>query len=359
MQKAFYSLFIGSLVASSLAWAEDPSDGNELQKEESGQEEGSNEEVPGYRVFMASQLKDKKRLCVTGEVLFWKASEDQLSYATTSSDRSTIRHGHVQSPHFSWDWGFRVGFGYNMPHDHWDLYANYTHFHTHAHGSSSTSTGAVYPNWQAPFGDSAGGYATQATANWRLHLDLADLELGKALLVGRWLSIRPFIGVRGAWIYQKYEIDYKGGTAVPAGDEDQINMQNNCWGVGVRTGIDTLWGLGKGISIFGDGAISLLSGHFNIHQKEQLEEAGTTIVNISSHPTNAITIAELSMGLQYDRFFKKNRYHFGVKLGYEFNYFFDQNQWIRFLNSDNPGVISSNNGNLSLQGVTLGFRFDF
>ncbi len=352
--KVFSSVCASALAIGSV-FGEEPS--SEVESEQG--QEGSLEDIPPYRMFTSSQLKDTKRLFVTGEVLFWKASEDQLGYATSSQETTTLRHGHVQNPDFTWDWGFRVGFGYHIPHDHWDVSAIYTHFHSQAHGSASTTNGAIFPTWQAPFGSSAGGYATHASSQWRLHLDLADLEIGKDFLVGKWLSLRPSIGVRGAWIYQKYDIDYSGGTAVPGGDTDLINMTNNCWGIGARVGLDTLWGLGKGFSIFGDGAYSLLSGYFNIHQKEQLEIARTKIVDISSHPSNGIGIGELSLGLQYDRLFKKNRYHLGIKLGYEFNYFFDQNQWIRFLNSDNPGVTATSNGNLSLHGLTMGFRFDF
>ena len=311
------------------------------------------------KVFNASQLKDNHRLFVTGEVLFWKAQEDDLQYAVKSDSSSTIRHGRVKNPEFEWDWGFRAGFGYNTPHDHWDLYTNYTHFYTKAHAHDSGGDGVLFPSQHAAFGSPSGSFVTEAEATWRLHLQLADLELGRGFGVSKWLSLRPFIGVRGAWIYQQYHIEYTGGSAVPVGETDIVSMRNNCWGVGLRFGLDTTWGLGRGLSVFGDGAFSILSGHFNVQQREHLENSGSNILNVSSHPDTAISILELSLGLQYDRLFMKNKYHLGIQLGYEFNYFFDQNQFIRFISSSSPGLFSQNNGDLSLQGVSLGFRFDF
>jgi hypothetical protein len=41
-------------------------------------------------------------------------------------------------------------------------------------------------------------------------------------------------------------------------------MKNNFWGVGLRGGLDTQWGLGKGFSIYGKLALSVLWGKFSI-----------------------------------------------------------------------------------------------
>ena len=61
------------------------------------------------------------------------------------------------------------------------------------------------------------------------------------------------------------------------------------------------------------------------------------------------------MGLPFSR----DRYHFGVKFGWEFNVFFDQNQLVRFVGDTAPGSFVQNDGELSFQGLTLGMRFDF
>ena len=307
------------------------------------------------KVFMASQLKNSNRLFATGEVLLWKAQQDDLGFAVKSKSTTSIQKGKTKDPKFNWNWGFRVGFGYNIPHDNWDLAGSYTQFQTSTHTVDTANGGdALFPTWKYD----GSGYATEATAHWRLHLQLGDLELGRAIGVAKWLSIRPHIGIRAAWIYQKYDITYSGGTTVPAGDTDEVSLRNNFWGIGARFGADSLWGLGKGFSMFTDGAFSLLSGFFHVHQNEHLENGGTTYINVTSHPNTVVTILDLAMGFQYDTFFSHKKYHLGVKLGYEFNYLFDQNQFMRFI-SGSPGNFSTSNGDLSLMGVTLGLRFDF
>lgn len=136
------------------------------------------------------------------------------------------------------------------------------------------------------------------------------------------------------------------------GDFDLSYLSNSFWGVGLRLGADTMWGLGAGFSIYGDAAVSLLSSHFNVHQREKLDIADTTRANLTNKVDNVVTIGELALGLKWDHFFYKDRYHIGVKLGWEFNAFFNQNQFFRLFGN-------SSHESLAFQGLTLGFRFDF
>lgn len=348
--KVFLAPFLLGPILLSAGEGQDKQEGSEIAQNEGP---GLHSEA-ATKVFMASQLKDSNRLFATGEVLLWKAQQDDLGFAVKSSSTTSVQKGKTKDPKFNWDWGFRVGFGYNIPHDHWDIAGSYTQFQSQSHTEESAPTGgAVFPQWSIN-----SGYATEAKAHWRLHLQLGDLELGRAIGVAKWLSLRPYIGVRGAWIFQKYNIEYSGGSLVPVGNEDEVSMRNNFWGVGARLGLDTLWGFGQGFSLFGDGSFSLLSGFFNVHQREQLENGTVTYLNVVSHPNTVVTMLDLALGFQYDAFFSHKKYHLGVKLGYEFNYLFDQNQFMQFI-SGSSGSFNRGDGDLSLMGVSLGFRFDF
>ena len=55
-----------------------------------------------------------------------------------------------------------------------------------------------------------------------------------------------FYGVRGLVTDQDYNVSYKGGTVAPY-DNDKVHMDNDFWGVGIRMGANTLWGLREGI----------------------------------------------------------------------------------------------------------------
>lgn len=313
-----------------------------------------------HKMFDPQSVLNSKRIWLEGDFLLWKSSEDCLDFAIDSHSQANIVNGHVKSPDFDWDWGVRVGLGIKLPHDQWDLLFGYTHVHAHAHKSAHAPTGgAVFPVMQAPFGLPDNAFATHAHFHWDADLNIGDIELGRNCFAGRFLSIRPFMGLRLLSIDQNIHVNYSGGTAVPTGDEDRVHNTNDFWGLGLRMGADTLWGLGAGWGIYGNGAASLISGSFDVHEKEELEEADTKRLELKADQDSVVAIAELALGIQWDHLFSKDRYHFGVKFGWEFNVFFDQNRLIRFIDNDNPGAIANSNGDLSFQGLTVGFRFDF
>ena len=211
-----------------------------------------------WPLFDPNALKNSNDLWVNGELLFWKSNVGSLDYAIDSRSTSSIQHGHVKQPDFDWDWGFRLGLGYKLPHDKWDLFINYTYVHAEAHGHAGGGSDVVFPVFATNFAAASPFFADSAKAHWHLNLNMADLELGRTCMVSKWLSIRPFVGVRGLVTDQDYNVSYRGGTVAPF-DEDKVHMDNDFWGVGIRMGANTLWGLGRGFSIYGN-ALSKSAG---------------------------------------------------------------------------------------------------
>lgn len=312
-----------------------------------------------WRFFDPHSMKGDDRVWLNTEVLFFQPHIGSLSYGTESKSTTTIRDGEVKSPHFDWSAGYRAGIGYKIPHDHWDLFANYTYLQGSAHGSAGDNDHVVFPIWATHFGSTPADpfYAASATAHWNMHLNMGDLELGRNCFAGKWVSIRPFLGVRGMTINQDYHVKYKGGTVAPL-DTDNLHLNTDFWGVGVRMGFNSLWGVGRGFSLYGNGSASLLSGHFDVHEREKLINAHLKKMNIESRVNNVVVDADVSLGVQWDYMFSRDRYHFGVKMGWEFDMFFNQNQLFNF-SGTNPGALRCQHDDLSFQGVTLGFRFDF
>ncbi len=313
-----------------------------------------------WPIFDPNAMPNSHSLWLDGEILFWQANLGSLNYGVTSESTSSVKDGRVKNLDFNWDWGFRLGIGYKMPHDKWDLFVNYTYVHGNAHGSAGSGHGVVFPSWASGFNFTGDGtfFANSARSHWDMSLNMGDLELGRVCFAGKWLTIRPFIGIRGLVIDQDFNVSYKGGTVAP-NDEDKIHADNNFWGVGIRMGFNGLWGLGKGLGIYSNGSASLLSGHFDVHEREKLNKADERIFSVKRDVDNVVVAADLALGLQWDYLFSRNRYHFGVKFGWEFNMFFDQNQLFNFLSPTNPGAIHFQNDDLTFQGLTLGLRFDF
>jgi hypothetical protein len=332
------------------------------------------------------------------EVLFWKATEDGLSPAIVNvelADTNTIEipndgvsmftNAKFVEPSAKWDAGFRFGIGYNAQHDDWDVYAVWTHFRNHTTSDVEANADAfpqevVYANWSA-FNTQTNAMVPVAEerSNWSLRLNMIDLELGRKFFAGKWLTLRPFIGLRGALIHQTFNIDYYPGNGLNAasnpytgfGTIEEVRMKNNFSGVGPRSGINTQWNLGCGWSIYGDAAISLVYGTFDIDQAEYngpSQESEDTVLNIAHnyHATRAIT--DLALGLRYEQCcFDANNY-VTVSLGWEHHMFFNQNQMNMYYTTESlTGLLAVTKatrwtparGDLATQGLTLAFRFDF
>ncbi len=229
--------------------------------------------------------------------------------------RGTIKHGHVQDATVAWNWGARTELGYNRILDIWDVSVMHTRFH-------------------ANFADSSKKAASSFASPWTLHLNLADLEMGRVFEPKKKMEIRPHLGFRGAWIYKKEQMQ----------EEERITG-NNCAGIGLRSGLDSRWHFNRYMSFFGDGALSLLAGYYNVDRMGQQSERSN------------IAAAEVSFGLQYEAPLARHKL-FTFRCGYEMNYLFNQSRWLdRFQHSSD--LLTQATPGLSLQGITAGVRFDF
>ncbi len=310
-------------------------------------------------------------LFITGDFLYWKTHENGLAYvitnqrAATSNATSppTLSGGKVKNVKHDYDAGFRVGAGFNLPHDGWDIYLNWTRFTTHENdqvnaplsGGSLVATmlnPAVYPNT---------GTLSQANSRWKLKLNVADLELGREFYISKYLTLRPFAGLRSAWIRQKMNVDYN--YVSPASVLTVINpsMKSHFWGMGLRTGLDTQWGFGSGWSLYADGAVSLLYGYYDITQSEysRTGTAVSTTMNAANHPRIGRAITDLAAGLRWEESFSCDSFRLRIQGGWEQHMYFGQNQYMKFADSLDQGLFVSNQGDVSFEGWTLSAQLDF
>jgi hypothetical protein len=306
------------------------------------------------------EVKDGADVFVTADLLVWQAHENGLGYVVKANGPNLTK-SHTREPHFNWDPGFRVGFGINTPHDGWDLYANWTYFHTKAR--SEVSKGTQYPVFANPDYVS-GGTATSSNAKWKLNLNMIDVELGREFFVSKWLTLRPFIGLRNAWIYQRMNVGYVSQDVENVGTGPAnyyTNMKCQFWGMGVRPGLDTQWGLGSGFSFFGNTSLSLLYGFFHQKQDQSYVQTGATTPTVGNTHSNRVgrVIVETEIGVRFEHMLANDRLHFAMQLGWENLMFFGQNQFDRFTASKDPAIYVANQGDLTIQGYTLSFRLDF
>ena len=192
-----------------------------------------------------------------------------------------------------------------------------------------------------------------------MNLNQIDLDLGREYYVSKWLTMRPHVGLRTAWVHQKLEINHNRFESTP-GIDDDLDLESNFWGLGLETGIDTQWGLGNGWSIYGNAAFAFLYGFHDTEHGEDVDygvEFTWGDVDWSYRTTRAI--GDLQMGLRWDTWTDDERVHFRIQAGWEHHIYFSQNQFPRFVSSEALGNFVANQGDLTLQGWTLSARLDF
>lgn len=272
---------------------------------------------------------------VSVDPIIWQAQVNGLPVAVQNDGTG---YQHVRNFSFDWDWGVRVGIGLNTDHDGWDIVLRWTHWNNDGRRNLS---GASFPSQGNPA--ILPSVTDEVQANWELHYNILDLENGRQFYVSKCLTLRPFAGLRTAWIKQEANFNY----APPL-----VNKEDRTWGIGIRGGVDMQWGLGAGFSLFSNYAGNLLYSYHSVKQKESNQTVGDFY-----HVGNAIF--EMQIGLGYDWFSCDCCYHLGFDLGWELHFHPGQNQFLNFYSSEDQGKFFANQGDLGIQGYFLNVRFDF
>lgn len=330
-----------------------------------------------------------------GDALFWHADVGDLDWAyvtnlnppTATSTPGQFLHNHDVD--FGWDWGYRVGVGMNMDHDQWDSYIAYTNFHTDATDHLSADGGTV-PLTAGPI--PVGGIVTQtsdttgvasngtaqgfnkAHIDWKIKFNMFDWDLGRWFYVSKSLSLRPHGGVKGGWIHQKIKQKFSlPTTPARVATTQSISVTNDFWGVGAAGGINTDWQFGTAggtgnhrFGFFGDLAGALMYGHFEdkTTSKTVVTATGAEFSSASLskgfNSNHAVAMLQAILGLSWDFGFNNDKARFGLRAGYEFQYWFRQDRTLFFVFDVNGfGRYHRRNNDLALQGLTVDVRFDF
>lgn len=332
-------------------------------------------------------------LFVVTDLLIWRSSEDGLGYgkkvvvapSALLGGAPVLKQEKEKNPQYTWNAGFRIGVGYNSACDGWDVATNWTHFHNRADSSSKSdfvinADGLIHPFYPAWLVVDKKGFIDEVKTNWKFRLDLVDLELGREFYISRSLTLRPFIGLRAARIDQKYHLRGQANEGEPTlGVIQSANFTTktlmNCEyrGIGLRTGLDSEWSFGCGWSLYGQAAVSLLYGRFNVverfdfEQRNEAHSSNSPSFNDDSKDrfwaSRAIT--DMALGIRWKKYFDCDCLALTVQLAWEQHLFFAQNQF----QDVNAGLSNTilpyrtagqiHRGDLSVQGITLSCKLDF
>lgn len=302
------------------------------------------------------RVRDGANVYITGNFLYWSVREEGLEYVLrgvqTGTDPEVTSQDSIKSPSFRVEPGFKVGLGYQLPHDNWDLFLNYTWLK--GKGVQDTTGTNMESLWFIPLlGD-----VIRAEADWHLMFNNFDFELGRTFYTSRYLVARPFAGLKGGWHDEDYKLRYLAELQASTEFVDRLHLDDFMWYLGLRLGCDTNWYFSKCWSLYGKSAISANWSYFTTDRLDQQflpAQPNLRRTTLSSRNTRhtVIPVLELGIGIEWDTFFSDDDYHLAFALGWEEQIWWGHNYFVT------EGQPQAQSGDLTMQGLNFKIRFDF
>lgn len=375
------------------------------------------------------QQQEMSNWSAFGQVLCWTADQSGTDWAIHVKDPQANYFGYRRIPYtyylvtefpatnldfkgpytidkqvanFDWSWGFKTGVKYANKQDgmKWDSSFKYTWLKTRSNQNIKANgtdndfiTVSTIENLNAGLGNTQGfGYGSM---DWNIFLSMFDWEAGYSNNFNDYLTVRPYIGLKGGWIKQDMEKNFTGGFAVSPSVVDGVPFsQNAAWmrgngnavsfklvqtndfyGAGLSAGSDLLWKFNTPNTphLLGRIGAALLSGAVWVKQEvggdfaqllqhfdfawtldgTYLNEVQTTDSNQKTLIRGLFPMLEMLLGLGWDTKFGDGYYGINIEISYEMQYFLDQNNF--YIESSS----SNYSNNLSFQGGNFSVAFDF
>ncbi len=313
-----------------------------------GYEVAPNQYGSEYEQLPAAGCESECAVDIFADLLCWKAHQAGLEYAFRSTD-NRINVGADKAPHFDWDCGFRLGVGKNLPYNGANLSLAWTHFNADAKGNLTVPAGGTLQEILAS--PVLNQFLEAASSHFKLNLDFIDLQLSKEFSFCDFFILKPHVGLRAEWLQEHHHVNYSLQNPI-FGNPDVLRFKNNFWGVGLRTGLETQWGFGYGLSLCVDGAFSLIPGYYSLSVSENISPSQFLLSYNKDNYWIAKAIADGCVGIKWDTWLC-GQYHAAFLIGWEQQFFFNQWQWQSAILPPGP------HGDLALSGLTVRAKFDF
>jgi len=324
----------------------------------------------------ANCCQEESHFFATAQYLLWSTDYSLpigFKYVEGASTKASTTPGVVLTdetlsgsffqPHQKWTSGVRVGIGWEA--ESIDVRGYWTGYRNEANKTVPTAQSIFISGIINDLAnDSFVGDSTSASACYKLNYNIADLEVGKTFHPSNCVSLRPFAGLRGAWIHQDNLLSFNGSMEVlPVGAglvtvdlPQSASIRHHTAGVGPRLGLETVWGDWHGFSVIGNFSAALLFAEPKTRFEFITTSAsvvGATVdvltetLQLNDDYWQLIPNFQLQFGVNWGMDFNCNRNHFNVFATFETNFWWETST-----------IVVIHRG-LGLQGLTTGISFDF
>ncbi|MCX6988582.1 MAG: Lpg1974 family pore-forming outer membrane protein [Chlamydiae bacterium] len=323
------------------------------------------------------QEKSAIKFFFDGSFTYWYGKQEGMEIAETGIVSSSgvvdfNSHNKVFSPSFSYQPGFKVGFGLQGNND-WNLQADYTWFRgsdttsksAHANDTENSGSGVwVLDDWflqTSSTGQSISG--SHVKSNWHLALDQLDIFASNPIYMNKNIVVTSMYGLRTTFIGQKMNIKVTedlGSTSSLPSQPIHSKNKSHCWGIGPQAGLDMQYHLPMGFRFEGDLMASLLYTTFTKIKHEE-DAILTTTSELSTSWSNYTTmrpVIDLGLGIGWKKDLSGNKYCIDFSASYDFSMYWGQNIMRKMLDEFWSGT-SAAASDLFFQGLTLNAAFTF
>jgi hypothetical protein len=263
---------------------------------------------------------------------------------------------------FNWHPGIRIGGGYRSNNDY-DALIYYTYYTTQATNQLS-APGQLYSPYIGNFfqnntiGGGNGPFYDSANFLWKIYYNTLDLELGRTFKLDNILTLRPYLGLKGAIINQSIYTGWGGANKLISGVPVPIttfrsateDLSNDFYGVGPSFGLNTTWPIPivthGSLSVIGNFSTAMMWGKWRYIDDYKTDGADSVQVT-GDDIIGAAPMLRAIVGLQWQGSLAKA--DVTASLSYEGQAWFDQMQF----NTLSSGRL---NDMMSLQGAVLSLR---
>lgn len=299
-------------------------------------------------------------MLVTADFLFWTPRISNIAFTATNEccyfDKEVldVKTGEVLEPDWSYEPGFRAGFGWYFGCEGWRILAEYTwlRFENRTVKPKLKSDVEIIPSLGNPF------FKTETSkGNLKFGFNVVDIEFGKTFCVDPSLLLDAHFGLKAQ--YQSYKFHLKETGLSWHNKSDATSKElffNKTWGIGIRTGVAPRWNWCDCLSLFSEIAVTAQWQHFESKGVVFLQEDSSGLFSSFLDVKNLLflvtPILETEIGLRWENWCCSDCFHFVTKLGWELQWWGKQNQFISYFTE-------TRDGDLGLQGLTFSVEFDF
>lgn len=306
--------------------------------------------------------RSKWILSLEGDFLYWMAIDSGLGFAQTNN--SIVTKERFVPYHF--DPGYKIQVSIYPNFDGADLSFRYTWYQQKERSltykkdpfSSSENDPTHAICLISPFdlmNDFIDPSIILTQGKMELLLTSLDLELGKKYKLSPQLFLRPYLGLKSVWQHQKVHLNYINNSDPILYDEEKMDLIQHSIGIGPRTGLDLTFRFTQQFALIFNSAFSLISTRFNDRINSDRYVEGffeENVYDFTNKVSNCQPVLELLGGLSMDRYYQNKRFHIGYFIGWEVQYYGENNQF--FIHPKDQ-----RSGSLSVQGLNIKIQADF